>query len=50
MRSNGTAVGPFDPLRREREDGLDTLNPVIKQPWFGASMILYGAGYPGFVQ
>jgi putative CocE/NonD family hydrolase len=27
--------GPFDPLRREREDGLDTLDWVIEQPWFG---------------
>ncbi|SEH03959.1 hypothetical protein SAMN05444920_1504 [Nonomuraea solani] len=42
--------GPFDPLRREREDGLDTLDWVIKQPWFGDSMILYGASYLGFVQ
>ncbi|MGP3960765.1 CocE/NonD family hydrolase [Nonomuraea sp. 3N208] len=42
--------GPFDPLRREREDGLDTLDWVIKQPWFGESMILYGLSYLGFVQ
>ena len=42
--------GPFDPLRREREDGLDTLEWVIRQPWFGESMILYGASYLGFVQ
>ncbi|MFI1685562.1 CocE/NonD family hydrolase [Streptomyces sp. NPDC020794] len=34
--------GPFDQLRREREDDLDTLDWVIKQPWFGESMILYG--------
>jgi len=42
--------GPFDPLRREREDGLDTLDWVIKQSWFGESMILYGPSYLGFVQ
>ncbi|MEV4112695.1 CocE/NonD family hydrolase [Nonomuraea sp. NPDC049695] len=42
--------GPFDPLRREREDGLDTLDWVIKQPWFGESIILYGSSYLGFVQ
>ncbi|MEW2400795.1 CocE/NonD family hydrolase [Streptomyces sp. NPDC046862] len=42
--------GPFDPLRREREDGLDTLDWVIEQPWFGDSMILYGPSYLGFVQ
>ncbi|MFF7594544.1 CocE/NonD family hydrolase [Streptomyces sp. NPDC007896] len=42
--------GPWDPLRREREDGLDTIDWVIKQPWFGESMILYGPSYLGFVQ
>ncbi|MFG1702694.1 CocE/NonD family hydrolase [Nonomuraea sp. M3C6] len=42
--------GAFDPLRCEREDGLDTLDWVIKQPWFGESMILFGASYSGFTQ
>ncbi|MEU1516945.1 CocE/NonD family hydrolase [Streptomyces sp. NPDC005811] len=42
--------GPFDPLRREREDGLDTVEWVLKQAWFGESMILWGASYLGFVQ
>ncbi|MCX5356241.1 CocE/NonD family hydrolase [Streptomyces mirabilis] len=42
--------GVFDPLRREREDGLDTLEWVIEQPWFGESMVLYGMSYLGFVQ
>ena len=42
--------GAFDPLRCEREDGLDTLEWVLKQPWFGDSMVLYGASYMGAVQ
>ncbi|RNG34802.1 CocE/NonD family hydrolase [Streptomyces botrytidirepellens] len=42
--------GPFDPLRCEREDGLDTLDWIIEQPWFGESMILCGASYSGFTQ
>jgi putative CocE/NonD family hydrolase len=42
--------GPFDPLRRERDDGLDTLDWVIKQRWFGESMILVGSSYLGVVQ
>ncbi|MER6092277.1 CocE/NonD family hydrolase [Streptomyces bluensis] len=42
--------GPFDPLRREREDGLDTIDWVTRQSWFGESMILYGLSYLGFVQ
>ncbi len=42
--------GDFGPFRSEREDGLDTLDWVIKQPWFGESMVLFGASYLGFVQ
>ncbi|MFC9502790.1 CocE/NonD family hydrolase [Streptomyces sp. NPDC057002] len=42
--------GPWDPQRRERADGLDTIDWVIKQPWFGESMILYGSSYLGFAQ
>jgi predicted acyl esterase len=42
--------GTFDPMRREREDGLDTIDWVIKQPWFGESMVLVGGSYLGFVQ
>uniref|UniRef100_A0AAU2ABS7 CocE/NonD family hydrolase n=1 Tax=Streptomyces sp. NBC_00093 TaxID=2975649 RepID=A0AAU2ABS7_9ACTN len=42
--------GPFDPFQYEREDGLDTLDWVIKQPWFGESMILTGMSYLGVVQ
>lgn len=44
------SAGPFDPMRREREDGLDTIDWVIKQPWFGDSMILIGMSYLGVVQ
>jgi uncharacterized protein len=42
--------GEFDPFRRERNDGLDTLDWVIKQPWFGGSIVLYGPSYMGHVQ
>ena len=42
--------GTFDPMRREREDGLATLDWVVKQPWFGDSMVLVGASYLGYVQ
>jgi putative CocE/NonD family hydrolase len=44
------SAGPFDPMRREREDGLDTIDWVVKQPWFGESMILIGMSYLGVVQ
>ncbi len=42
--------GEFDPLRQEREDGLDTLDWVIGRPWFGEAMVLWGPSYMGFVQ
>lgn len=42
--------GPFDPLRCEREDGLDTLDWVVRQPWFGESMVMAGVSYSGFTQ
>ncbi|GAA3822350.1 CocE/NonD family hydrolase [Streptomyces phyllanthi] len=42
--------GPFDPLRCEREDGLDTLDWLVAQPWCGDAVVLYGGSYLGFVQ
>jgi uncharacterized protein len=42
--------GTFEPLRREREDGLATVDWVIKQPWFGESMVLVGLRYLGYAQ
>jgi putative CocE/NonD family hydrolase len=42
--------GVFDPLRREREDGLDTLEWLVKQPWCGESVVLCGGSYLGFAQ
>jgi putative CocE/NonD family hydrolase len=42
--------GEFDPFRDEREDGLATLEWVVKQPWFAGSIVLAGASYLGYVQ
>lgn len=42
--------GTFDPMRQERDDGLATLEWVVKQPWFGESIVLLGASYLGYVQ
>jgi putative CocE/NonD family hydrolase len=42
--------GMFDPMRREREDGLATLDWVVAQPWFGDSIVLVGPSYMGYVQ
>ena len=42
--------GTFEPMRNEREDGLATLDWVVKQPWFGDSIVLVGPSYLGYVQ
>ncbi|WP_060887915.1 CocE/NonD family hydrolase [Streptomyces caniscabiei] len=42
--------GTFDPMRQERVDGLATLDWVIKQPWFGDAVVLWGPSYMGHVQ
>jgi len=42
--------GDFDPLRQEREDGLDTLDWLVGQPWLGEAIVLFGASYMGMVQ
>jgi putative CocE/NonD family hydrolase len=42
--------GTFDPMRQERDDGLATFEWILKQPWFGDSIVLIGASYLGYVQ
>ncbi len=42
--------GTFDPMRREREDGLATLVWLVEQPWCGDSIVLVGTSYLGYVQ
>ncbi len=42
--------GAFDPMRCERDDGLATLEWVVKQPWFGGTIVLTGPSYLGYVQ
>jgi len=42
--------GAFDPMRCEREDGLATLEWLVKQPWSGGSIVLAGPSYLGYVQ
>ncbi|MCF4119889.1 CocE/NonD family hydrolase [Antribacter sp. KLBMP9083] len=50
VRGGFGSGGVLDPMRQEREDGLDTLDWVVKQPWFGDSMVLVGMSYLGYVQ
>jgi putative CocE/NonD family hydrolase len=42
--------GTFEPMRNEREDGAATLEWIVRQPWFGGSIVLLGLSYMGYVQ
>ncbi|MFI6264123.1 CocE/NonD family hydrolase [Micromonospora sp. NPDC051006] len=42
--------GSFAPLVHERDDGLDTLDWLRRQPWYSGGFGSFGASYQGFVQ
>ncbi|WBB67391.1 CocE/NonD family hydrolase [Micromonospora sp. WMMD812] len=42
--------GTFAPLVHERDDGLDTLDWLCRQPWYSGGFGSFGASYQGFVQ
>src|SRR5262245_64378862 len=42
--------GVFAPMRHEREDGLDTVEWLSRQPWFDGTLFTHGASYVGFTQ
>lgn len=50
VRGTFGSGGQFDPMRRERDDGLATLEWLAEQPWFGGTIVLTGLSYLGYVQ
>jgi uncharacterized protein len=50
VRGTFGSEGVFEPLRHEREDGLDTLAWLEAQPWFSGVVGMMGASYLGFTQ
>ncbi|MBU7017386.1 MAG: CocE/NonD family hydrolase [Theionarchaea archaeon] len=50
VRGTGGSLGTFDPFRQEKEDGLDTLEWLEKQPWYSGDVVTFGSSYLGFVQ
>ena len=50
VRGTFGSGGTFDPMRQERADGLATLDWVMRQPWFGGSIVLIGPSYLGYAQ
>ena len=50
VRGTDGSGGAFDPFRQEREDGLDTLEWIERQPWCSGDLATFGASYLGFTQ
>jgi putative CocE/NonD family hydrolase len=42
--------GEYYPLRNERQDGIDTLNWLARQPWFDGRLGTWGCSYYGYTQ
>ena len=49
-RGTDGSDGLFDPLAHERDDGLDTVDWLRRQPWYTGRFGMFGASYQGFVQ
>jgi putative CocE/NonD family hydrolase len=49
-RGTGKSEGEFDPLSRERDDGLDTLAWIMQQPWYDGRLGTTGPSYLGYAQ
>ncbi len=49
-RGTADSGGPFDPLRNERADGLDTVEWLRRQPWFDGRLGTFGPSYVGYTQ
>lgn len=42
--------GQYDPLRHERQDGLETLEWLERQPWFDGRLGMWGGSYFAYTQ
>ena len=42
--------GNYYPLRHERQDGIETLQWIAKQPWFDGRLGMWGGSYFGYTQ
>ncbi|GAB3940532.1 hypothetical protein GCM10027614_24370 [Micromonospora vulcania] len=49
-RGTGGSGGTFAPLVHERDDGVDTLDWLRRQPWWSGGLGMFGVSYQGFAQ
>ena len=39
--------GEFLPFQSDKEDGVDTMKWIAKQPWYSGQVVMWGLSYPG---
>jgi putative CocE/NonD family hydrolase len=49
-RGTADSGGVFEPMRHERDDGLDTIEWLRGRPWYSGELCTFGPSYVGFVQ
>ena len=49
-RGTGGSSGLFQPMVNERNDGLDTVDWLRRQPWFTGVLGMFGPSYVGYTQ
>lgn len=50
VRGRGESNGSFYPLVHERNDGIDTLDWLLAQPWCDGRVVMVGGSYSGWTQ
>jgi uncharacterized protein len=50
VRGKARSSGMFDPVNQERDDGYDTLDWVVAQPWARDRVAMIGDSYAGITQ
>jgi putative CocE/NonD family hydrolase len=50
VRGRFDSEGKFEPMRREAEDGSDTIDWIAAQPWSNGDVGMIGASYVGWTQ
>lgn len=49
-RGTADSGGTFEPMRNERNDGLDCIDWLRRQPWYRGAFAMFGPSYVGFTQ
>lgn len=49
-RGTADSGGTFEPMRNEKNDGLDCIDWLQRQPWYRGAFAMFGPSYVGFTQ